>query len=68
MTDRPINLNRVRKTRARDQAKRLADTNAVTFGRSKAERAQDAATRARADKRLDDHNLGHDLGHDCGDE
>lgn len=55
MTDTPINLNRVRKTRARDDAKRQADENAVRHGRTKAERQAEAARQALADKRLDSH-------------
>ena len=47
MADQPVNLNRVRKARARKQAKREADANAVRFGRSKAEKAQ---ARAEADR------------------
>ncbi|REC58516.1 DUF4169 family protein [Rhodosalinus sediminis] len=47
MADQPVNLNRARKARARIQAKRAADANAVRFGRSKAETAQ---ARAEADR------------------
>lgn len=55
MADRPVNLNRARKARARDEAKRQADANAVKFGRKKAERARDAAETAKADRDLDGH-------------
>lgn len=51
----PINLNRARKTRARDEALRQADANAAKHGRTKAERDLEAARKAKADKRLDDH-------------
>ncbi len=43
----PINLNKVRKDRARAEAKVRADRNAVAFGRTKAEK--DAA-KIRAEK------------------
>lgn len=55
MADAPINLNRVRKTRARDAAQRQADANALRFGRTKAEREAEAARKALADKQLDGH-------------
>ena len=35
---KPINLNRVRKARARQQAAEDADQNAARFGRSKSEK------------------------------
>jgi Domain of unknown function (DUF4169) len=35
----PINLNKARKTRAHDDAKRQAAENRVRFGRGKAEKA-----------------------------
>lgn len=44
---KPVNLNRVRKAKARAEAKARADENAVTHGRSKAAKALD---KARADK------------------
>lgn len=55
MSDTPINLNRARKTRARDAAKRQADENAIKHGRTKAARELDAARQALAEKRLDGH-------------
>ncbi|OAN75484.1 amidase [Jannaschia sp. EhC01] len=55
MTQKPINLNRVRKARARDAAKQQADENAATHGRSKAERQAEARKKALADKHLDGH-------------
>ncbi|UWQ94077.1 DUF4169 family protein [Rhodobacteraceae bacterium M385] len=55
MADKPINLNRVRKDRARDAAKRSADENAVKHGRTRAERDLEAARKALAEKRLEGH-------------
>lgn len=53
-----INLNRARKTQARDDAKVQADANAVKFGRSKAARISEAAQSEKARKMLDQHELG----------
>ena len=51
----PINLNRARKARAREEARRQADANAARHGRTKAGReAERAAAEARA-RRLDQH-------------
>lgn len=52
-----INLNRARKTQARDDAKVQADANAVKFGRSKAARIAEAAQSEKARKMLDQHEL-----------
>jgi Domain of unknown function (DUF4169) len=49
----PVNLNRFRKDKAREDARRQADTNAVKFGRTKAEKATDKAETARKAKLLD---------------
>ncbi|MEE4119649.1 MAG: DUF4169 family protein [Paracoccaceae bacterium] len=54
----PVNLNKVRKARAKAQAKRAADANAAFHGLSKAQKAQARAERARREaahgaKRLD---------------
>lgn len=43
----PINLNKVRKERARKERKTRGDENAVAFGQSK---AQKAAVKAQAEK------------------
>ncbi len=43
----PVSLNKARKARARADAKRKAAENRVRFGRSKAERAADAAETSR---------------------
>jgi hypothetical protein len=51
----PLNLNRARKARARDEARRKADANAVKFGRSKSEKSLDAARQALADRQLTGH-------------
>lgn len=58
MATSPINLNRVRKERARAEKRANADANAVKHGRSKAERARDAADAAQAARRLDGHKKG----------
>lgn len=52
---KPVNLNRYRKTRARAEAKARADQNAVTFGRTKAEKQLDQAERDRRAQLLDGH-------------
>lgn len=51
--DRPINLNRVRKARARAASKVAADANAVRFGRTKGAKARDRDDAARRDAALD---------------
>ena len=60
MVDKPINLNRARKARARDAAKRRADENAVRHGRTKAERDLAAARKALAEQRLAGHSQDDD--------
>lgn len=40
---KPINLNKVRKARAKSKARATASENAVRFGRSKAEKQADKA-------------------------
>jgi hypothetical protein len=57
MSDTPVNLNRARKARARQEAKAAADANAVKFGRSKADRALDSARNVKARATLDAHRL-----------
>ena len=49
----PVNLNKARKARARDKARVQADENAVKFGRTKAEKANDSAESDRAASLLD---------------
>lgn len=60
MSGRPVNLNKYRKRRARDEAVTKADVNAVKFGRSKAEKTRDSATAAGDAARLDGHKLDRD--------
>ncbi|MBF9031483.1 DUF4169 family protein [Rhodobacterales bacterium HKCCE3408] len=51
----PVNLNRFRKDKAREERKAKADANAAKFGRTKAERIAEAAREAQARKLLDGH-------------
>lgn len=51
----PINLNQARKAKAHAQKRAQADTNAVKFGRTKAEKARE---KAGAEKVARDHS-GH---------
>lgn len=57
MSDAPINLNKVRKARARAQAVARADRNAVTFGRSKAQKLADRKENLRLRRDLDSKTL-----------
>ena len=50
---KPINLNKARKLRDRAASKKLADENAIRFGRSKAERVLDAARAEHSRQKLD---------------
>lgn len=50
-----VNLRAVRKAKARDAARVLADANAAKFGRTKAERAVSEAEAAKARRDLDAH-------------
>lgn len=52
-----VNLNRVRKDRARAEAKASAAANRAAHGRSKAERAKADKERARAEQALDGSRL-----------
>ena len=49
-----INLNQARKQRARAGKGAKAEENRVRFGRTKAEKAADAAERTKIDRLLDD--------------
>jgi hypothetical protein len=51
----PVNLNRVRKDKARAEAKARAAENAVKFGRTKAEKTLDKARADQAARALDQH-------------
>ncbi|MDF0602035.1 DUF4169 family protein [Psychromarinibacter sp. C21-152] len=53
--DRPINLNKARKARARVKKRAQADENAVKFGRTRSQRQADDARTAAARARLDQH-------------
>ena len=53
----PVNLNRARKARAKAARQAQAAQNRVTFGRTKAEKAAEAASRAKAEATLDQHRL-----------
>lgn len=55
MTGKVVNLNRARKSRARDAARKTADANALKFGRSKGEKARDRAEAEKSDRNLDGH-------------
>lgn len=57
MSDAPVNLNRVRKERTREEQKAQADVNAVRFGRTKAERVLEATREAKARRHLDGHQF-----------
>ncbi len=50
-----INLNQVRKTKARAEKRAQADENAVRHGRSKADKALDTARADQDRSRLDAH-------------
>ncbi len=51
----PINLNRVRKERAKAVKRKKADENAVRFGRTKTEKARDEAQAKRDGAHLEAH-------------
>lgn len=51
----PINMNKVRKDRARAAKKARADRNAVSHGRTKAEKDAAKAEATKAAKHLDGH-------------
>ncbi|MEW9918804.1 DUF4169 family protein [Marimonas sp. MJW-29] len=51
----PINLNKVRKDRARAEKKARADRNAVAFGRTKAEKDAVRRREEKAARDLDGH-------------
>lgn len=52
-----VNLNKARKTRDKAEAKRAAEANRLTFGRTKAERLTTQKERDRDAARLDGHKL-----------
>ena len=53
--NRPVNLNKVRKARARDEKRAQAEANAVKFGRTKAEKAAQKAAAEKARSLIDGH-------------
>ena len=57
MAGKLVNLNRARKDRARETARRQAEENAARFGRSKADRAAEAAKAEKARRDLDGHEV-----------
>ena len=48
-----VNLNKARKSRAKDEARKAADANAVKFGRTKAAKSGDAAETVKTAQTLD---------------
>lgn len=52
---RPVNLNKVRKDRARAAKRARADENAFRFGRTKSEKDTDAREADKAARFVDDH-------------
>lgn len=55
-----INLNRVRKDKARADRRKQADANAAKHGRTKAERLRDEAEAERQSRSLDRHRRDDD--------
>ncbi|KZY34007.1 amidase [Roseovarius sp. HI0049] len=55
MSGKPVNLNRVRKDKARAQKRARSDENAVKFGRTKAEKARDSGAADKAGRHVDGH-------------
>jgi hypothetical protein len=53
----PVNLNKFRKAKARVEKQPQADANAVNFGRTKAEKDQQAQTTNNVKRLLDGHKL-----------
>ena len=53
MSDTPVNLNKVRKAKARAARRARADANAVTYGISKSDRAKGKAETSRMTRKLD---------------
>lgn len=54
---KPVNLNRVRKDKARAEKKARADSNALKFGRTKVERSLEKAREYKAVRDIDGHKL-----------
>ncbi len=60
MVSKPINLNQARKARKKVQKRAQADDNAVTFGLTKAQKAQAKAAADKARRALDQHRRDED--------
>jgi hypothetical protein len=56
----PVNLNRVRKAKARADKQKQAGENRIRFGRTTAEKSRAGAQVKKADKELDNHRLNDD--------
>ena len=55
MSGAPVNLNRLRKQKARAEKRARADENAVRFGRTKAEKTLERTRAEKAARDLDGH-------------
>ena len=55
-----VNLNRIRKRTAQDQAIKTAEINRVKFGRTKTERDHEQRQTQSANNNLDQHRLARD--------
>ena len=55
--DKPVNLNRYRKQKARADKKARADRNAVAFGQTKAEKEITKAQQDKLRRDIDNHEL-----------
>ena len=60
MSGQVVNLNQARKKRKREEAASSAAANRARFGRSKQEKAQEAAQARLADRKLEGHRLSHE--------
>lgn len=58
--EKPVNLNRYRKDKARADRKARADQNAVKFGRTKAQKDTERAETARITRLFDSHKQDRD--------
>lgn len=67
MTAEIVNLNKVRKARAREQERREAEINREKFGRSKAERSETAAIEAARERQLNGAEVSRDAAIDKDD-
>ena len=57
MTDKVINLNKVRKQKKRAEKKTTAESNRVKFGQTKSQRAKNERLNDRNKELLDQHRL-----------